>query len=73
MRFVRDIAKQHTVLVIASIHYLSTTTFDLFDKLILLSRGKVAYNETVANVKDYFASLGYKVSATLSNHVLISN
>jgi ABC-type multidrug transport system ATPase subunit len=73
MRFVRDIAKQYKVLVVASIHQPSTSTFELFDKLMLLSRGKIAYNGTVANVKDYFAGLGYNVGATLSNHVLISD
>lgn len=50
------------VLVIASIHQPSTTTFDLFDKLMLLSRGKIAYNGSVEGVKDYFATLGYHVN-----------
>jgi ABC-type multidrug transport system ATPase subunit len=62
MRFVRDIAKKYKVLVIASIHQPSTTTFELFDKLMLLSRGKVCYNGPVKEVKDYFAGLGYNVS-----------
>jgi ABC-type multidrug transport system permease subunit len=48
-------------LVIASIHQPSTTTFELFDKLMLLSRGKVAYNGPVVGVKDYFASLGHEM------------
>jgi ABC-type multidrug transport system ATPase subunit len=47
MSFVRDMAKKHRFLVIASIHQPSTTTFELFDKLMLLSRGKVAYNGPV--------------------------
>jgi ABC-type multidrug transport system ATPase subunit len=54
------------VLVIASIHQPSTTTFELFDKLMLLSRGKIAYNGPVSQVKDYFASLGHPVLSTLS-------
>ncbi|KAF1942072.1 P-loop containing nucleoside triphosphate hydrolase protein [Clathrospora elynae] len=61
MRFVRDVARKYKVLVIASIHQPSTTTFELFDKLMLLSRGKVAYNGPVAGVKDYFAGLGYNM------------
>jgi ABC-type multidrug transport system ATPase subunit len=58
------------VLVIASIHQPSTTTFQLFDKLILMSRGKVTYNGPVANVGDYFASLGHEVcySSLLQQH-----
>ncbi|KAJ4366949.1 hypothetical protein N0V83_007479 [Neocucurbitaria cava] len=61
MKFVRDMAKRHKVLVIASIHQPSTTTFELFDKLMLLSRGKVAYNGPVSELKDYFAKLGYNM------------
>lgn len=63
MKFVRDIAKKHKVLVIASIHQPSTTTFELFDKLMLLSKGKVVYNGVVKQLGDYFAGLGYEVSS----------
>jgi len=61
MKFVRDIAKKYKVLVIASIHQPSTTTFELFDKLMLLSRGRVAYNGEVKQVKRYFAGLSYEM------------
>ncbi|KAF2128401.1 ATP-binding cassette transporter-like protein [Dothidotthia symphoricarpi CBS 119687] len=61
MSFVRDVARKHKVLVIASIHQPSTTTFELFDKLMLLSRGKVAYNGPVKQVVDYFGGLGYNM------------
>ncbi|KAF2854342.1 ATP-binding cassette transporter-like protein [Plenodomus tracheiphilus IPT5] len=61
MSFVRDVAKKHKILVIASIHQPSTTTFELFDKLMLLSRGKVAYNGPVSAINDYFAGLGYEM------------
>lgn len=61
MRFVRDVAKKYKVLIIASIHQPSTTTFELFDKLMLLSRGKVVYNGDVPEVKNYFAGLGYNM------------
>ncbi|KAF1999243.1 ATP-binding cassette transporter-like protein [Amniculicola lignicola CBS 123094] len=59
MNFVKCIAKQYKLLVIASIHQPSTTTFELFDKLLLLSRGKVAYNGAVSNIQEYFTSLGF--------------
>ena len=49
------------ILVIASIHQPSTTTFELFDKLLLLSRGKTVYNGRVDDVKDYFAALGFSL------------
>lgn len=59
--FVRNIAKKHNLLVIASIHQPSTTTFELFDKLLLLSRGRTVYNGPVSDVKEYFDSMGYKM------------
>jgi ABC-type multidrug transport system ATPase subunit len=37
MSFVRDVAKANNLIVVASIHQPSTTTFELFDKLLLLS------------------------------------
>lgn len=61
IKFVRNIAKKHNILVIASIHQPSTTTFELFDKLLLLSRGKTAYNGSVADVREYFAGLGHEM------------
>lgn len=51
--------------MIASIHQPSTTTFELFDKLMLMSRGKVTYNGPVRGVKDYFATLGHEVNTNV--------
>ncbi|XPS99179.1 hypothetical protein M3J09_008359 [Ascochyta lentis] len=61
MSFVKELAKKHKLLVIASIHQPSTTTFELFDKLMLLSKGKVAYNGPVSNIRGYFSGLGYEM------------
>ncbi|KAI8940787.1 hypothetical protein NX059_002052 [Plenodomus lindquistii] len=61
MSFVRDVVKRHKILVIASIHQPSTATFELFDKLVLLSRGKVAYNGPITGINEYFAQLGYEM------------
>ncbi|KAJ4407426.1 hypothetical protein N0V91_004010 [Didymella pomorum] len=61
MSFVKELAKKHRFLVVASIHQPSTTTFELFDKLLLLSKGKVAYNGPVPDIKEYFAGLGYNM------------
>ncbi|KAF2870169.1 ATP-binding cassette transporter-like protein [Massariosphaeria phaeospora] len=58
INFIKIIAKRNGIIVIASIHQPSTATFELFDRLLLLSQGKVAYNGAVSNVKDYFANLG---------------
>jgi ABC-type multidrug transport system ATPase subunit len=49
------------LIVIASIHQPSTATFTLFDKLLLLSEGRTAYNGTVEGVREHFASLGFEM------------
>ncbi|KAL1793578.1 hypothetical protein ACET3X_008560 [Alternaria dauci] len=61
IKFVQGIAKKYKILVIASIHQPSTATFGLFDKLMLLSRGKCVYNGEVEGVKEWFEGLGYKM------------
>ncbi|EAT83309.2 hypothetical protein SNOG_09117 [Parastagonospora nodorum SN15] len=57
----RKVARKYKVLIIASIHQPSTTTFEMFDKLMLLSKGKVAYNGPVEGVRGYFGGLGYEM------------
>lgn len=49
------------LLIIASIHQPSTATFNLFDKLLLLSQGRTLYNGPVTDVNKYFTSLGYPI------------
>ncbi|CAN9417023.1 unnamed protein product [Alternaria alternata] len=61
IKFVQGIAKKYKILVIASIHQPSTATFGLFDKLMLLSRGKCVYNGEVEGVKEWFEGLGYEM------------
>lgn len=51
------------LIIIASIHQPSATTFELFDKLILLSRGKTCYFGPVENIKDYFNKTGHPIPA----------
>ncbi|KAF2012827.1 ATP transporter [Aaosphaeria arxii CBS 175.79] len=61
MKFVKGIAKDYNIIVIASIHQPSTATFELFDSLLLLSGGKTVYNGPIARMVDYFASLGHAI------------
>lgn len=49
------------IIIIASIHQPSTTTFQLFDKLLLLSSGKTCYFGPVSNVDDYFRRIGHPI------------
>ena len=59
--FVRDIAKKYNIIVIASIHQPSTSTFAMFDKLLLLSHGRTAYSGPVADIQHYFDQAGYPI------------
>jgi ABC-type multidrug transport system ATPase subunit len=61
MSYIRDLAKSQNTIVICSIHQPSTTTFELFDKLLLLSEGKTCYFGEVDNVRPHFDGLGYKM------------
>ena len=56
---VRNLARKHNLVVIASIHQPSTTTFQLFDSLLLLSEGKTCYQGPLDGVVDFFESAGY--------------
>jgi len=59
--FVKDIAKKHNLIVITSIHQPSTSTFAMFDKLLLLSQGATAYSGPVSEVQPYFDSCGFPI------------
>jgi ABC-type multidrug transport system ATPase subunit len=59
MSYVRQAAKANKLIVIASIHQPSTATFELFDKLLLLSGGKTCFSGLIHEVKPYFDSIGF--------------
>lgn len=59
--FVKEIAKKHNLIVISSIHQPSTSTFAMFDKLLLLSQGGTAYSGPVAEVQPYFDACGFPI------------
>ncbi|TGO62424.1 hypothetical protein BOTNAR_0114g00230 [Botryotinia narcissicola] len=61
MSFVKEVAKKNNLIVIASIHQPSTSTFQLFDKLLLLSGGKSHYFGPVTEVNQHFESIGYPI------------
>lgn len=49
------------MIVVASIHQPSTSTFELFDKVLLLSQGKVCYAASVPGINPYFENLGLPI------------
>jgi ABC-type multidrug transport system ATPase subunit len=63
MNYIKRIAVQHRLIVVASIHQPSTATFALFDQLMLLSGGKTCYFGPRASVQDYFGSILHPIPA----------
>ncbi|EAW14323.1 putative ABC transporter [Aspergillus clavatus NRRL 1] len=59
--YVKELAIANNLIIIASIHQPSTTTFQLFDKLLLLSKGKTCYFGPVSDVSTHFASIGHPI------------
>ncbi len=57
MSHLRQLAKRTGLIVVCSIHQPSTSTFDLFDKLLLLSAGKTHYFGPIPQLVDYYASI----------------
>ncbi|KAJ4324157.1 hypothetical protein N0V84_003990 [Fusarium piperis] len=58
VRYLRAVARRNNLVVVCSIHQPSTSTFNLFDKLLLLSGGKTHYFGPVADVATYYAEVG---------------
>eukprot|EP00123_Amoebidium_parasiticum_P016521 comp23474_c1_seq1/m.39234 comp23474_c1_seq1/g.39234 ORF comp23474_c1_seq1/g.39234 comp23474_c1_seq1/m.39234 type:complete len:630 (-) comp23474_c1_seq1:172-2061(-) len=58
MNFVRQLADNGRA-VITTIHQPRTTVYDLFDKLLLLSRGEPVYYGPASEAIDWFSQLGY--------------
>ena len=65
-------AQKHKLIVVASIHQPSAATFQLFDKLLLLSQGQTCYFGSVSKVSPFFSSIGLPVPnlMSLSEHIL---
>ncbi|KAK2050685.1 ABC transporter [Colletotrichum somersetense] len=67
-----EVAKRNNLIVIASIHQPSTSTFNLFDKLLLLSGGKTHYFGPVDGVAPHYEALGMPIPLQVNpaEHVL---
>ncbi|KAL8681770.1 MAG: hypothetical protein Q9186_002159 [Xanthomendoza sp. 1 TL-2023] len=58
IKFLKKAVQRHQLIVIASIHQPSTATFDLFDKLLLLSAGQTCYFGSVSSTRPYMEARG---------------
>ncbi|KAK1140567.1 hypothetical protein N8T08_010204 [Aspergillus melleus] len=59
--YVKKLAVENNLIIIASIHQPSSTTFQLFDKLLLLSGGQTCYFGPVSTVSSNFDSIGLPI------------
>jgi ABC-type multidrug transport system ATPase subunit/ABC-type multidrug transport system permease subunit len=66
INFIRSIAKRNKLIVIASIHQPSTSTFKLFDKLALLSKGKMCYFGPLPEASQYFDKIGFQMPTEIN-------
>ncbi|OBA22637.1 P-loop containing nucleoside triphosphate hydrolase protein [Metschnikowia bicuspidata var. bicuspidata NRRL YB-4993] len=61
MNTLKKFAKEENVIIIASIHQPSTLTFDLFDNVMFLTEGKIAYAGPRESLNQYFEDAGYPI------------
>ncbi|OBT84674.1 hypothetical protein VE02_07846 [Pseudogymnoascus sp. 03VT05] len=61
INYIKQIGRRNNLIVIASIHQPSTSTYKLFDKLCLLSSGKTCYFGPPMEARKYFGALGYEM------------
>lgn len=55
---IKEIAVRQNIMVIASIHQPSGSTFNLFDKVSFMTNGKMVYFGAIQDIKPYFNSHG---------------
>ena len=60
-KLLQDLAKNLRLTIICTIHQPSSTVFECFDKLLLLSRGQMVYFGERAGATQYFADLGKEI------------
>ena len=59
MGFIAEVARLHQMIVIASIHQPSTATFELFDRVLLLSTGRTCFFGKPSEASAYFANINH--------------
>ncbi|CUM68073.1 uncharacterized protein PRCAT00005788001 [Priceomyces carsonii] len=61
IQMIKRIAIKENIIVVCSIHQPSTQTFETFDKVLFLAKGKTVYNDDVDKLVGYFNSIGYVI------------
>ena len=72
MAFLRQLAQAANIAIVCTIHQPSSAVFNGFDRIMLLSKGKVAYLGPAAKTESYFANIGYPVceNCAIAEHML---
>ena len=63
MSFLSDLTKSEGLITIFTIHQPSTSIYNTFDRIMLLTDGRIAYSGTRENVFAYFSSINLPVPA----------
>lgn len=58
-RLLFDLARMYGKTIIATIHSPSSTSFNYFDRLFLMSEGRIVYQGRGAKCNEYFSKIGY--------------
>jgi len=61
IKFLQQLARDQDVIIACTIHQPSARIFAGFDKLLLLSGGRVAYSGKVPDAVDHFQNLGFAI------------
>ncbi|MCJ1327169.1 hypothetical protein MMC10_003836 [Thelotrema lepadinum] len=61
MAYLKAVAKRNRIIIIASIHQPSSSTFNLFNKVLLLSNGRLCYGGDRSAIISHFHSIGYTI------------
>lgn len=72
MGFLKDLAKASNIAICCTIHQPSSAVFHGFDRIMLLSKGRVAYLGPASKTESYFANIGYPVphGDAIAEHML---
>lgn len=60
METLGDLARKFNCTVISTIHQPNSDIFEMFDRLMLLAKGKIIYFNQSSRSVEYFTSIGYK-------------
>jgi ABC-type multidrug transport system ATPase subunit len=66
MTFIKKLAVSANICVVCTIHQPSSSVFQGFDKVMLLSGGRVAYNGSAEDAEAYFKMCGYELPKNIS-------